>query len=214
MVKCVKQVMAIETRTMRLLLGAIIAIGLSGCATAPPKSTDNICSIFKEKSGWYKDAKSSESKWHSPIPIMMSIMYQESGFNAKAKPPRTKILWIFPGPRPSSSFGYSQAKKEAWKAYQKDTGHGGADRDDFDDAIDFIGWYNNQSHRRNGIPDNDAYNLYLAYHEGQGGYEKKTYKSKKWLLDIAKQVSIRSAHYDKQLADCRKELEGHWWWPF
>ena len=44
----------------------------------------------------------------------------------------------------------------------------GADRDDFNDAIDFIGWYNDQSSRRSKISKSDAYNLYLAYHEGQG----------------------------------------------
>jgi hypothetical protein len=202
------------TLNTKALVTVLSAILFSGCASTPPKSADNICSIFKEKSGWYKDAKASEKKWHSPIPIMMSFMQQESGFDGKAKPPRSKILWVIPGPRPSSSFGYSQAKKEAWKSYRKDTGHGGADRDDFDDAIDFIGWYNNQSHRRNGIADNDAYNLYLAYHEGQGGFEKKTYKNKKWLTDIAKSVSTRAARYEKQLAGCRKELEGSWWWPF
>jgi hypothetical protein len=144
----------------------------------------------------------------------MSIIYQESQFHSKIKPARTKILWIFPGPRPSSAYGYSQAKKEAWKDYRRDTGHSGADRDDFDDAIDFIGWYNAQSRQRNGIASNDAYNLYLAYHEGQGGFEQRTYKSNKQLIAIAKSVSARASRYDKQLNGCRKELERHWWWPF
>ena len=200
--------------TMRMVLGILLTMALASCATTPPSSVDNICSIFKEKSGWYKQAKSAESKWHSPIPVMMSIMDQESSFHSKAKPPRTRILWIFPGPRPSSSFGYSQAKKEAWQTYKRDTGHGGADRDDFDDAIDFVGWYNNQSNRQNRIANTDAYNLYLAYHEGQGGFEKHSYKKNKPLMAIAKGVAVRATRYDKQLAGCRKELERHWWWPF
>lgn len=144
----------------------------------------------------------------------MSFIYQESQFQAKIKPPRTKILWVIPGPRPSSAYGYSQAKKEAWQAYRRDTGQGGADRDDFDDAVDFIGWYNTQSHQRNGIATNDAYHLYLAYHEGQGGFEKRTYKNQKWLLETARSVSNRASHYETQLSGCRKELDRHWWWPF
>ena len=200
--------------TMKVMLTLLVTLSLGSCATTPPTQVDNICSIFKEKSGWYKHAKAAESKWHSPIPVMMSIMDQESSFHSKAKPPRTKILWIFPGPRPSSSFGYSQAKKEAWKAYKRDTGHGGADRDDFDDAIDFIGWYNNQSNKRNGIANSDAFNLYLAYHEGQGGFQQRSYKKNTQLVAIAKTVSSRATRYDKQLAVCRKELERHWWWPF
>lgn len=206
--------MSIKTTTLRVVLGMLAVIGISGCTTAPPSSADNICSIFKEKSSWYKQAKSAESKWHSPIPVMMSIINQESGFQSKAKPPRTKILWIFPGPRPTSAFGYSQAKKEVWQAYKRDTGHGGADRDDFDDAIDFVGWYNYQSNKQIGIANNDAYHLYLAYHEGQDGYEKRSYSKNKSLIATAKAVTTRAAKYDKQLAGCRKQLERHWWWPF
>lgn len=206
--------MVISAIPARSVLLIVVVLGVSSCVSAPPKSPDNICSIFKEKSGWYKEAKSSESRWHSPIPIMMSFIYQESQFQSKIKPPRTKILWIIPGPRPSSAYGYSQAKKEAWQAYRQDTRHGGADRDDFDDAIDFIGWYNAQSHQRNGIANNDAYHLYLAYHEGQGGFEKRTYKNQKWLMETARSVSNRSSRYEQQLNGCRKELERHWWWPF
>ena len=206
--------MLIEIKFVKLVLIAMIAVGLSGCVTSPPESPDNVCSIFKEKHGWYQAAKSAESEWHSSIPVMMSFIYQESQFKGRAKPPRTKILWIIPGPRPSSSYGYAQAKKEAWNGYRRDTGHHGADRNDFDDAVDFIGWYNAQSHKRNGIANNDAYNLYLAYHEGQGGFEERTYKHKKWLMQTAKEVAARASHYEVQLNGCRKQLERHWWWPF
>ncbi|MES1190078.1 MAG: hypothetical protein ABUS47_03250 [Steroidobacter sp.] len=206
--------MFIKTKFFRLLPVVIFAAGLGGCVTSPPTSPDNLCSIFKEKHGWYKAAKSAESRWHSPIPVMMSFIYQESRFKGRAKPPRTRILWIFPGPRPSSSYGYAQAKKEAWEGYRQDSGHHGADRNDFDDAIDFIGWYNAQTHERNGIANNDAFHLYLAYHEGQGGFAEHTYAHKKWLIQTARGVAARSARYESQLNGCRKELNRHWWWPF
>ena len=170
---------------IRLLL-VLPLIALVGCTTSPPRNTDNLCDIFEEKDGWYDDAADSRDEWGTPIPIMMAMMHQESRFQAKAKPQRKKIFGFIPGPRPSSAYGYSQAKKSTWKEYKSSAGNYGADRDDFEDAIDFVGWYNYKSKQRSGIARNDAYRLYLAYHEGHGGYNRGTYHKKKWLIRIWK----------------------------
>jgi hypothetical protein len=138
---------------------------------------------------------------------MMAIIHQESRFKADAKPPRTKCLWIFPGPRPSSAYGYAQAGNATWKQYIQSTGKRRADRDDFDDAIDFVGWYGNLSHSKCRISKNDAYNLYLAYHEGHGGFNRKTYLKKGWLLKVARKVEKMAQHYKGQLAYCEKEFQ-------
>lgn len=98
-----------------------------------------------------------------------------------------------------------------WKSYQRDAGRYGADRDDFGDAIDFIGWYNHQSWRRSGINRADAYHLYLAYHEGHGGYNRGSYRGKAWLVQVAKKVSQRSARYRSQLLSCEEELKDDGW---
>lgn len=187
------------------LLGLFSA--LVSCAASPPENVDNICSIFEEKRGWYKDALKSQKEWGTSISVLMAIVHQESRFVAKAKPPRKKILGFIPGPRPSDSYGYSQALESTWEAYERSAGRYGADRDKFEDAIDFVGWYNHQSYRRNGIQRNDAYRLYLAYHEGHGGYERGTYRSKDWLQGVARKVSDRAARYDRQLTGCQNELE-------
>ena len=207
-------------QVQRLLgrIAVVICLGLmaflSGCVTSPPRQTENICHIFDEKDGWYDDAKDAKKNWGSPIPVMMAIMHQESRFRPKAKPPRSRILWIFPGPRLSSAYGYSQAKDDTWKWYIKGSHNWGADRDDFEDAIDFVGWYNAQSRKRSGIKQGDAYHLYLAYHEGHGGFNRRTYKKKAWLKSVAKKVSARSKTYAQQLAGCQDRLESSWWWPF
>ena len=85
----------------------ILVVALTGCTSAPPEQKENICKIFSEKSGWYKDAKKSSRRWGTDITVMMSMMYQESSFMARARPPRTKILWVIPGPRPASAYGLS-----------------------------------------------------------------------------------------------------------
>lgn len=191
----------------RLSMLLVVFAVLPACTTSPPSRTDNICTIFEEKDGWYDDAADSRKEWGSPISVMMAIMYQESRFVAKAKPPRKKILWVIPGPRPSSAFGYSQAKKTTWAEYKRNAGRYGADRDDFADAIDFIGWYNEQSNRRSGIAKNDAYRLYLAYHEGHGGYNRGTYRKKSWLIGVAKKVQDNAARYRSQLLKCEEDLK-------
>ncbi len=195
---------------MHRLFVAILFTSVVGCASAPPQERDDICAIFREKGSWYKHAYRSSKRWAAPIPVMMSFMYQESGFRANAKPPRRRILWIFPGPRPASAKGYAQATNEAWSDYEKATGRWGADRNDFDDAIDFIGWYVDLSYRVNKIPGADAYNGYLAYHEGQGGYARRTYSGKKWLLGTATTVANRAQTYTAQLQSCEKQLDRGW----
>lgn len=187
---------------------------LAGCSTLPPSNPSNICDIFEEKSSWYKDSKKAEQRWGSSVPVMMSIMYQESQFKHNARPARTKILWIIPGPRLSDAYGYPQAKDAVWGEYQDQSGNGWSRRDNFGDAIDFIGWYNKQSQKRSRIGLNDSYSLYLAYHEGHGGFNRATYRKKNWLLNTARKVESRAQQYQIQLQQCEEQFKGSWWWPF
>ena len=191
------------------LLFAIITV--TGCASAPPDELDNVCDIFREKGGWYDDAVDSRKRWGVPVSIMMAFMHQESRFVAGAKPPRKQIWGFIPGPRASDAYGYSQAKTSTWDWYKRKSGNHGADRDDFDDAIDFVGWYNHTTHQVNGISKDDAFRLYLAYHEGHGGYKRASYRSKPWLVEVAKKVDRRATRYNNQLASCQTEFERKGW---
>jgi hypothetical protein len=195
---------------MKLCTPIFILLLLGACKSTPPSNPDDICAIFSEKSKWYKQARKSKNRWGSPIPVLMAFTKQESGFRAKAKPPRRKILGFIPGPRPANAYGYSQATKETWSAYKKSTGHWSADRNKFGDAMNFIGWYNDQSYRKNKIAKTDAYHLYLAYHEGQGGFARRSFKKKKWLKQVATKVSATTATYTRQLKRCEKKLNRGW----
>jgi len=139
----------------------------------------------------------------------------ESSYDAKARPPRTKLLWVIPWVRPSSAYGYAQATDEAWRDYTRSTGRGfGADRNDFGDAMDFVGWYHRRSADQLGLPRDDAYSLYLAYHDGVSGFRRGTWRSKGWLKDAARRVARRAQAYQGQLARCEDDLDDPWWWPF
>ncbi len=187
----------------------LVALGLMAvvaCATSPPRDLDNVCAIFREKDGWYDDVLAAQENWGGEIAVKMAFLHQESRFVARAKPPRKKILWVIPGPRASDSYGYSQALESTWDAYKRSAGRYRANRAHFDDAVDFVGWYNHQSFLRSRIPKNDAYRLYLAYHEGHGGYNRGSYKNKTWLQAVARKVAARANMYRGQLAACESSL--------
>jgi hypothetical protein len=143
--------------------------------------------------------------------VQLAVIYQESRFVQDAKPPRQKLLWVIPWTRPSSAYGYGQIKDSTWEWYLKSTGRRWADRDDFDDVVDFIGWYGDMSHRKLGISKADAYSQYLAYHEGHGGFKRQSYKNKKWLLRVASKVQARATNYAAQLKQCEDSLGKGWW---
>lgn len=186
----------------RKLFILILSAVLAGCASkAPPEKPHNLCSIFKEKRGWYKDAKKANQRWGTPIQIMMAIMYQESSYRHDAQPPRPWFLFI-PLPRNSSAYGYPQAQDGTWEQYVSEAGGFFPSREDFGDAIDFIGWYTHKSRKLNGTSLWAADQQYLNYHEGWNGYRKGSHKKKKWLLSTASTVKRRASNYGEQLRRC------------
>ncbi|MGR8930830.1 MAG: transglycosylase SLT domain-containing protein [Gammaproteobacteria bacterium] len=180
---------------------------LSACANLPPQNPQNICEIFREKDAWYQATLTASRRWGIPIAVQMSIIKQESSFRADAEPPRPTVLGFIPWFRSSSAYGYPQAQDGTWSDYQQQSGNGWADREDFADSCDFVAWYCAISYRKLGIKPSDAHNLYLAYHEGHGGFQRQTYRNKQWLLKTAEMVDRLAWQYDAQLAGCRQELE-------
>lgn len=193
-------------RKASYLLLIVICLLISACSLYRPQNINNICHIFEGETDWYEAAKESNTKWGTPIWVMMAIMHQESKFIDDAKPPFNWFLFI-PLGRSSSAYGYAQVLDGTWTEYVKATGNRGADRDDFNDAIDFIGWYTNGTQRSLGISKWDAYNQYLAYHEGRGGYKRGSWKKKNWLVGVANKVKKKANIYNSQLKTCKKSLD-------
>ncbi|MNN76275.1 hypothetical protein D3C81_1926410 [compost metagenome] len=99
-----------------------------------------------------------------------------------------------------------------WGEYKSATGNGGS-RDNFDDAVMFVGWYAAGTQRQLGISKWDTYSQYLAYHEGRGGFSRQSYRQKPWLMQVARKVEQQAKNYGWQLKQCRAELESNrsWW---
>lgn len=186
---------------------AFLLFVLTSCATYHPSNPNNICDIFLGETDWYEAARDAKEKWGTPIYVMMAIMHQESRFKDDAQPERDWFLGFIPLPRESSAYGYAQAQDPIWGEYLSQTGNSGADRDEFEDAIDFIGWYTDGSQKRLKLSKWDAYGQYLAYHEGRGGYSRKSYNGKPWLKKVAAKVKRRATTYNKQLKSCRNQLD-------
>lgn len=195
----------------RVTLLFVLPVLIVGCATTPPENVENICAIFEDKSSWYRAAKQSEERWGTPVHVQMAIIRQESTFKFDAKPPRRRLLGFIPWTRPSDAYGYAQALESTWDWYREDTGRRFADRDDFDDAIDFVGWYTNVSQQSVGISKWDPYNQYLAYHEGHTGWQRNSHRSKRWLTSTARRVDHRAREWGAQLQRCEEDLDDGWW---
>ncbi|MEH6651947.1 MAG: hypothetical protein V7707_18140 [Motiliproteus sp.] len=193
------------------LLLVCALMGLAGCSTTPPQNINDSCEIFYDKDDWYDDTNNSFKKWGVPIHVQLAIIHQESKFKYDARPPKDYLLGFIPWGRVSSAYGYAQVKDGTWDWYREKTGNWSASRDDFSDAVDFIGWYGTMSYKLAGISKWDARNQYLAYHEGHGGYKRKTYNQKRWLIGVAGKVERNAARYRAQLGECREDLESSWW---
>ena len=184
---------------------------IAGCAKQPPLNTADACEMLEDNTLWYSALEDSEQRWGISKSVILATIKQESSFRSNVQPPRTKLLGFIPWFRPSSAYGYSQALDEVWDEYKTETGEKFARRNSFVDSADFVGWYHNKTAQQLNISRNNGYALYLAYHEGRGGYKRKTYLQKNWLISAAKKVRKHTKLYAKQIKMCDSRLQRAWY---
>jgi hypothetical protein len=192
--------------SLRPMVGALfMALAIGSCSSTPsgpPRAQDDICAIFAERPSWRDAVLASAKRWGAPVEVQMAIIWKESSFRAQAKPPKRYSLGFIPRGRASSAYGYAQAIDGTWDWYRRETGNKGADRDDFDDAADFVGWYIAKTMASNGVTKYDAFNHYLAYHEGHTGYRRGDWQQKDWLRNAATRVADQAVRYRGQFNRC------------
>lgn len=202
------RIISVNVISFLVLLGAAV---LTGCTSTPPQSQGDLCAIFDQYPEWYDAARRSEENWGTPPHILMSFVKQESAFVSRAKPPRNWFLFI-PIGRASSAEGYAQAQDEAWDEYQDENGGLFKSRADIKDALDFIGWYNHLSNESLGISKWDPKQMYLAYHEGRGGYARGSYNAKPEIVQLADRVDWQAREYGAQLQQCEDRFRCRHWY--
>ena len=191
-------------RGRQLATIAVCAL-LSACSghDKPPSTTIDACRMQSERPQWFAAMRRTEQRWGVPVAVQLATINRELSFRYDAQPTKRIGSGLFSREVPrSSAYGYAQALDGTWDDYRRATGRRGADRDDFADASDFIGWYMNGAARTNGVQLHDAYNQYLAYHEGQAGYARGSYRGKAWLPPVARDVEAWAALYQQQLQTC------------
>lgn len=191
-------------------LSKIVPVGLllalAGCASAPSRIND-VCAVFGQNDGffnnWQDSAYDAEKKHGIPVAVLMATIRKESGFKSNARPPRKYYLGFIPGKRPSSAYGYSQALDGTWAQYKTESGNFGARRSNFEDAVDFVGWFHAKTVTTLGVAPTDVTNLYLAYYSGWGGYKNGSWRSNPSLQKYARDTAQMAVAYDGQLKGCR-----------
>ncbi|MEP4194472.1 MAG: lytic transglycosylase [Aliishimia sp.] len=189
----------------RLLYALLAVLFVASCGSSynsAPRNLDNACTILKQRPEYARAFKATERKWNVPTHVLMATIYQESKFVSDARTPFRYVAGVIPMGRQSSAYGYSQALDGTWEEYTASTGKRGAKRNRINDASDFMGWYMNETKRRNNVSLSDARNQYLAYHEGQTGFARGSYNRKSWLVRVAGEVGQRSKMYRSQLSGC------------
>lgn len=194
-------------------LRAAALLALAACSSGPdrpdgpPRNQADACAILDHDESWGPALRAAERRWGAPPEVVLAIIQRESSFRHDARPPKKYAAFgLISTGHVSSAYGYSQALDGTWDWYRKETGAGGADREEFEDAVDFIGWYLTKTEATNGVPKRDAFQQYLAYHEGHRGFASGRWQGKDWLLRAAAQVAALAQTYRVQLAGCRDRL--------
>jgi hypothetical protein len=194
--------------------GKLVTAGLSLLLTMlwlwrqppPPRDPEDICAIYHERLSWYRDSRRTAARWEVSEPVIMAILFQESGFRAHVRPPRRWYFGFLPGPRPSTASGYAQVVDATWRQFQSETRRR-ANRRRFADAVDFVGWYVSELRAAAGIARSDTTSLYLAYHEGPRGYARGSHVAKPGVARSAERVAARARRFEDHLGGCRAELD-------
>ena len=158
-----------------------------------PNSTKSkssgICTLLKQHPAWLQAVQDTEKKWGVPAEVQLAIIKTESNFDANAKNSQ------------STATGFAQVLNKSWEAYL-DANNKHDSRNDFHAAIDYIGWYADQVRRYADINPTNAYKLYLAYHEGIGGYHHLANHPKPEVFKIAQNVKQTAEMYAQQMVSC------------
>ena len=184
-----------------LIFYSLIIVACSN-VLPPPHTIDQACSIIQDRPSWKQSLQQAHHTWQTPIELILTIIRHESSFRAQARPPMRYALGFIPLGRRSTAYGYAQVLDRTWQWYQEKTGHTHHVRDQFEHAVQFVAWYTHRTYQKYRVPFR-RYDLhYLAYHEGHGGFRRKTYKHKNKLLKYAKKVAKTAKNFRQQLQYC------------
>ena len=183
----------------KILLSSVLVV-CSGCAdihhdeSLGTNSPLDACKMLTQNRDWMVATHNAYIKWGIPVSVQLSVIKHESSFNRDASATT------------SSAYGYAQALNNTWSDYKKDTGNKTASRGSFFDSTDFIGWYWSKVNSAVKLSPYDAGDFYLAYHEGIGGFQKRSFLKKRWLMRKTRKIQSVANRYRFQINKCRIKI--------
>lgn len=205
---------SLSNKWLIVIIPVVFIISWTFLNLKAPVHQANACQLFQDYPSWYYYSKKAQKRWGLPISVQLAIMRSESHFRADAKPARKMIWGVIPWFRPSTAEGYMQATDPTWRWYLDEQHIRSASRSSYANAVDFVGWYCHHVHKSTGVLMSDAYQLYLAYYLGIGGYQSGAYLHNDWLQNKAHQVQQQALVYHQQLVACADQLPDKPWWLF
>ena len=166
-------------------------MGLTGCFGGFGKSAvkeqpqQNICEVLQREKAWIQPALTTEQRYGTPLSLTLALL----------ETPLTELDKKHVKPRAADWDEY-RIRSERWDASPNNV----------DDATDFIGWFTQESVKRNNIPLNDVSAHYIALRVGHGSYHRLQPDKYPSLLQQAEQIELKAEQWQSELALCR----GHW----
>lgn len=168
----------------------VIVLMLSGCFGSSTKPALLICEELDDNEEWVEPAVLAQQKYGTPISLSLVLLELPlSDLDKKHVRPR------------SADWDEYRIRSERWDASPQVPA----------DAVDFIGWFTQQSVKRNNIAWQDAGEHYLALRLGHGGYHRFEADKYPELAQQTKGVELRAQRWSNELQACKGQWQGESW---
>ncbi|MCP4588775.1 hypothetical protein [Pseudoalteromonas sp.] len=178
-------------RVVKVLPLLALVMGLSGCFGSEVRQQLNICEELDNYDEWIEATVSTQLKYGTPISLSLALLELPlSDLDKKHVRPR------------AADWDEYRIRSERW----------GASPHEAEDAVDFIGWFTQQSGTRNSISWDDVSAHYLALRLGHGDYQRFDKSKFPELNQQAQQVELRAQRWQRELTACKQQWQNESWY--
>ncbi|PIE24526.1 MAG: hypothetical protein CSA60_02970 [Neptuniibacter caesariensis] len=169
-----------------------LAFILAGCFGSGEKGRLqlSICELLEDNDEWIKPALQARETYGTPLHLTLAMLELPLS-NLEKKHIRPRM----------ADWDEYRIRNEQW----------GASAYEPEYAADFIGWFTQETNKRNKIHWDNTKGHYLALRLGHGAYERFDPAKFPQLEQQAVQVGIRAARWQHELAGCKSIWQSESW---
>lgn len=178
----------LHSRTLTVVL---ISFALVGCFGSGAKHVEpDICELLDENDEWLKPLANAQANYGTPVSLTLALLEQPlSEFDKAHVLPRTAD----------------------WDEYRVRTENWAASPRNIEDAVDFIGWFSQESIKRNKLSWSNVSAHYLSYRLGHGGYHRYDAEKYPELKMKADKIQQQSHKWQQSLKRCQLQWRDESW---